>query len=100
MWIRLAQKVLVLLLTLLGASLISFSLIRLIPGDPVTNLLGERGGDPEVVRQLNERLGLDKSTPEQYWIFLKNAVTGDMGMSIVSRRPVSEEFWARFPATA
>ncbi len=93
------KKFLLVIPTLIGASVIAFALIRLIPGDPVLNLLGERGGDPQVVQQMRERFGLDKPVVEQYFIFVKNAMQGNMGESIVSRRPVSEEFWSRFPAT-
>lgn len=93
------NKLLILLVTLIGASLISFFMIRLIPGDPITHLLGERGGTAEQIQQMKVRLGLDKSLPEQYLFFIKNALQGDLGSSIVSQRPVSEEFWDRFPAT-
>lgn len=93
------KKCLALLPTLIGASLVAFALIRLVPGDPVTNLLGERGGDPTVVAEMQARLGLDRPLPEQYFKFVKNALVGDMGVSTVSKRPVSEEFWDRFPAT-
>lgn len=93
------KKFLLVIPTLIGASVIAFALIRLIPGDPVLNLLGERGGDPQLVAEMQAKFGLDKPLVEQYFIFLKNAVVGDLGNSIVSRRPVSEEFWSRFPAT-
>lgn len=93
------KKFLLIIPTLIGASVIAFALIRLIPGDPVLNLLGERGGDPQVVEEMRARFGLDKPLVEQYFIFVKNALHGDMGESIVSRRPVSEEFFDRFPAT-
>lgn len=93
------KKVLVLFVTLLGASLIAFSLIRLVPGDPVLNLLGERGGSEEQILEMRQKLGLDRSGPEQYFLFLKNALQGDLGTSIISQRPVTEEFWDRFPAT-
>lgn len=63
------------------------------------NLLGERGGDPAVVEEMKARFGLDKPMYEQYFLFIGNAVQGNMGESIVSRLPVSEEFWSRFPAT-
>ncbi len=95
----LLKKLFQILITLLGASLIAFFLIRWIPGDPVTNLLGERGGDPEVVAQMRQTLGIDQPITTQYFLFLKNALKGDLGSSIVSKRPVSEEFFARFPAT-
>lgn len=93
------RKVGILAATLAGASLVAFLLLRAIPGDPVTHLLGERGGNPEQVQLLREKLGLDKSLPEQYLVFVGNAVKGDLGLSIVSQRPVTEEFWDRFPAT-
>ena len=93
------KKLLLVIPTLLGASVIAFALIRMVPGDPVLNLLGERGGDPQVVAEMNAKLGLDKPILEQYFIFIGNAIKGNMGESIVSHRPVSEEFWTRFPAT-
>lgn len=99
MFLGILKKFLLVLPTLIGASVIAFALIRLIPGDPVLNLLGERGGDPQVVAEMRARFGLDKPVVEQYFIFVGNALQGDMGRSIVSRKPVSDEFWARFPAT-
>lgn len=93
------HRLMFLLPTLVGATLISFFLIRLVPGDPVTNILGERGASPEKIMEIRTRLGLDLSLPEQYFLFVKNALAGDLGTSIVSQRPVQEEFWSRFPAT-
>ncbi len=93
------RKILQLIPTLIGASVISFALIRLIPGDPVIHLLGERGGDPAVVQEMRQKFGLDKSMPEQYFIYVSNALRGNMGESTVSKQPVSEEFRSRFPAT-
>lgn len=86
--------------TLLGVSLVAFSLIRMIPGDPIDHLIGERGAAPEVVAEMRATYGLDRSLPEQYWVFLSGALRGDLGRSIASNRPVIEEFGARFPATA
>ncbi|MEZ0392528.1 MAG: ABC transporter permease [Pseudobdellovibrionaceae bacterium] len=99
MVIGILKKILLVIPTLIGASVIAFALIRLIPGDPVTNLLGERGGDPQVVAEMRARYGLDKPVITQYFLFIGNALQGDMGESIISKRPVSEEFWSRFPAT-
>lgn len=95
----LARRALVLLPTLIGASLIAFALIRLVPGDPVLNMLGERGGSEEQIADIRARLGFDRSIPEQYLIFVGNALKGDLGQSVVSDRPVVEEFFDRFPAT-
>ncbi len=93
------HKLFLLFVTLIGASLIAFALIRMVPGDPVLNLLGERGGSEEQVADMKKKLGLDKSLPEQYFLFIGNALRGDLGTSVISQRPVSEEFWGRFPAT-
>ena len=62
-------------------------------------MLGERGGSPAVVKELNSRLGLDKPIMSQYFYFVSNALQGDFGQSIVSKESVSSEFFARFPAT-
>lgn len=99
MLLGILKKFLMLIPTMIGASVLAFALIRLVPGDPVLNLLGERGGDPQVVQEMRSRFGLDRPLVEQYFIFLKKASQGDLGDSIVSRRPVSQEFWDRFPAT-
>lgn len=85
--------------TLFLVSLVAFGLIRLLPGDPVLLMLGERGGSPEVVAELKAKLGLDQPLPVQYLKFLKEAIRGEFGQSIVSNRPVWEEFMGRFPAT-
>jgi dipeptide transport system permease protein len=85
--------------TLLGVSVVAFVLIRLVPGDPVELLIGERGASPEVMAELRANLGLDQSLPVQYFSFLKNALAFDLGTSIISKKPVIDEFLARFPAT-
>ncbi len=85
--------------TFIGVSVIAFGLIRLVPGDPVLLLLGERGASPEVYAEMQAQLGLDKSIFQQYFQFVSQAFQGDLGLSIVSRRPILEEFFARFPAT-
>lgn len=85
--------------TLIGVTLISFFLVRLVPGDPVMLLLGERGGSPEVYQEMQRNLGLDKPLITQYLLYMKGVLSGDLGTSIVSKRAVTEEFLARFPAT-
>ncbi|MFA6238637.1 MAG: ABC transporter permease subunit [Bacteriovorax sp.] len=85
--------------TLLGISLICFFMIRLIPGDPVLNLVGERGVDPVRYLEMKKALGLDLPIIEQFWHFLINAFRGNLGTSIVSNNSVWSEFMERFPAT-
>ena len=85
--------------TLIGVSLVSFFILRLIPGDPVQQLLGERGASQAAVEELRHNLGLDKPVYKQYFFFLKSLFQGDLGQSIVTAEPVSKEFFAYFPAT-
>lgn len=85
--------------TLIGITIISFALIRMIPGDPVLLMIGERGASPEVLAEMRAAYGLDKSLPVQYGVFVGNALKGDLGTSITSSRPVMEEFTERFTAT-
>lgn len=88
-----------LLPTLIGVSLLSFFVIRLVPGDPVMLMLGERGADPKVYQEMKRELGLDKPIIHQYGSFIVNTFKGDLGRSLISKRKVTEEFFGRFPAT-
>lgn len=85
--------------TLIGVSLVAFFILRLIPGDPVQQLLGERGASQEAVEELKRNLGLDKPLSIQYFFFLKSLSKGELGKSIVTSEPVIKEFFAYFPAT-
>jgi dipeptide transport system permease protein len=97
--VSILSKVLKLVLSFLFISLMSFGVIRLIPGDPVANLLGERGASAERIAEMKKNLGLDKSVVEQYFIFTKNALVGNFGESIVSKQPIISEFKVLWPAT-
>jgi peptide/nickel transport system permease protein len=83
---------------LLGVSIIVFFMVRAIPGDPAQILLGQQATQ-EQVQQLRAQMGLDKPVIVQYAVFLRDAVTGDLGNSIVTGRPVITELLVRFPAT-
>lgn len=85
--------------TFIGVTLVSFFLIRLIPGDPIELLVGERGIDPERHAYLLKQFGYDRPLWEQYLGYLYNLLNGDFGTSIVSRKPVLTEFLTLFPAT-
>ncbi len=85
--------------TFVGVTLLTFALIRLIPGDPIELLAGERGVDPVRHAQLRESLGLDEPLLSQYGYYITNVLQGDLGESIVTREPVLREFLDRFPAT-
>ncbi|HWG85127.1 MAG TPA: ABC transporter permease [Deinococcales bacterium] len=110
----LTRRLLGLIPVLFGISLLIFSFVRLIPGDPATVMMGERG-TPEDIARVRAQLGLDRplffDVPgmisdgpaqlfnSQYFIFLSNTARGDLGQSIFSRVPISRELSARFPAT-
>ena len=83
---------------LLGVSIIVFFMVRAIPGDPAQILLGQQATN-EQVQQLRANMGLDRPVVVQYAVFLRDAVTGDLGDSIVTGRPVTTELLVRFPAT-
>lgn len=85
--------------TFIGVSIVAFAFIRLLPGDPIMLLAGERGVDPARYAELQSSLGFDKPIPIQYFTYLKDTLTGDFGTSIVTKRPVLDEFMTLFPAT-
>jgi dipeptide transport system permease protein len=95
----LLKKLATLVPTLLGVTLVAFMLIRLIPGDPVEIMMGERQLEPAAHAALMAQLGLDQPLPLQYLHYLGGLLQGDLGNSLVTREPVAHEFAALFPAT-
>ncbi|WP_445502139.1 ABC transporter permease subunit [Microvirga sp. G4-2] len=85
--------------TFIGITLLAFFLIRLVPGDPIETLAGERGIDPARHEQLLKEYGLDKPVFVQYGIYLSRVLQGDLGKSMITQEPVLSEFKALFPAT-
>jgi len=92
------RRSLTLVPVLLGVSLLVFSFIHLIPGDPALTMLGERA-TPEKVAEVRARLGLDRPIWQQYLLYVGNALHGDLGVSIVRGDPVASDLLRRFPAT-
>ena len=99
MFTFLLKRLALLLPTFIGITLVAFFLIRLVPGDPIEVMVGERRLDPEAHARLVQQMGLDRPLWVQYGSYLKQTLTGNLGTSIVSREPVSVEFAALFPAT-
>lgn len=95
----LATRIGLIVPTFVGVTLLTFALIRVIPGDPIELLAGERGIDPARHAELRAGLGLDKPLLVQYGIYIADVARGDLGESILTREPVLKEFLARFPAT-
>jgi dipeptide transport system permease protein len=85
--------------TFIGITLLTFAMIRLVPGDPIELLAGERGVTPERHAQLRAEYGFDKPLLEQYWNYISGVLRGDLGKSITTKQPVLEEFFTLFPAT-
>ncbi|PPA69727.1 ABC transporter permease [Jeotgalibacillus proteolyticus] len=83
---------------LLGVTILVFSLMHLIPGDPAQIIAGESAPERQV-EQIRERLGLNDPLHVQYGKFLGNIVTGDLGQSVRSSRPVADEIGTRFWVT-
>jgi dipeptide transport system permease protein len=93
------KRFLQVLFTLVGVSFCAFAWIRLAPGDPVQLLLGEHGADPSKYQEVKHQLGLDQTFFEQYQNFIFRALHGDLGTSLVTSLPVTQEFFSRWPAT-
>lgn len=93
-----ARRLLLLVPVLLGVTLLTFLLVRVLPGDPVRTILGPNA-TPEDVTAARVRFGLDKPLVAQYWDYLKGLLTGNFGTSIQSGRPVSQEMAHRLGAT-
>lgn len=83
----LARRVQAALLTVFGAMLLLFLLIKFVPGDFASVLLGPRA-TPELRAQITQQMGLDKSLIEQIWLFVSHAAVGDFGEDVISRRPI------------
>ena len=92
------KRVLQVIPVLFIISFICFMMIRLVPGDPVVNMLG-LGASKEAIAAQREELGLDRPLLVQYKDFLVDALHGDLGTSIITRKPVVEEIIDRYPAT-
>jgi ABC-type dipeptide/oligopeptide/nickel transport system permease component len=98
MWRYLLKRILLAVPVLIGVSIVVFAMVRLIPGDPAQIMAGQ-AATQEVVQSIRESLGLDQPIPVQYGYFMRNALTGDLGRSLLSGVPVSEELGQRFPRT-
>ena len=92
------KRFLTILPVLVGISFLVFGFIHLIPGDPAVTMLGERA-TPERVAAVRVQLGLDEPLYQQYLIYLRKVVRGDLGLSILRGDPVLADLLHRFPAT-
>jgi len=95
----LLRKLGVILPTFFGVTLVAFVFIRMLPGDPVLLMAGERGMSEERHAQLMKEFGFDRPIWEQYISYIGDLAQGDLGNSIITKKPVAEEFFTLFPAT-
>ncbi len=96
----LIRRLLLAVPTILGVLLAVFLLIRLVPGDVVTQLIGlEAAISPKRVEELRKLFGLDRPLPVQFTEYLANVVSGDLGKSLRTGLPVGQELARRFPVT-
>jgi peptide/nickel transport system permease protein len=94
------KRVLIMIPTMIGISIIIFLMVRLLPGDIVSVLAGgDVGSDPELIEQARRDLGLTGSYPEQYWNWISGVLQGDLGVSLRNTEPVSTVLLDALPIT-
>ena len=92
------RRLLTSIFVLIGVSIITFALARVVPSNPAALFIGPKARAEDIARVTVE-LGLDKSLPEQYLVYMRNLLKGDLGRSISTKRPVLQELSSRLPAT-
>jgi peptide/nickel transport system permease protein len=92
------RRLLLLVPILVGLSILVFVWVRALPGSPADSLLGERS-TPALVKEYEERFGLDEPIHVQYWKYVKTTAKFDFGVSVATHRFVTDEIKERFPAT-
>jgi len=92
------RRLLLLIPILFGVSILVFAWVHRLPGGPAESLLGERA-TPKLVAEYRERYGLDQPLPVQYAKYMQELARGNLGVSSVTRRAVTDEIGERFPAT-
>jgi peptide/nickel transport system permease protein len=83
---------------LLGVSIVAFFMIRLVPGDPA-ELIADQWATKEDIERIRKDMGLDKPVAVQYMIYMGRLMHGDLGNSVITKIPVTEEIAAKFPST-
>lgn len=94
----LLRRIFLILPVLVGVLLVTFTITRLVPGDPCYVMLGEHATE-ETCREFSARFGLDKSIPEQFGRYALNVIKGDFGNSLKDRRPITTIISERLPMT-
>ncbi|MFT8319081.1 MAG: ABC transporter permease [Sporolactobacillus sp.] len=92
------KRVFMLIPVLLGMTIIVFAIIHAIPGNPAQTILGTKA-TPEAIHNLDQSLGLDKPLYVQYFTYLKDILSGNLGTSIQDNTPIANEIWPHLAAT-
>jgi peptide/nickel transport system permease protein len=93
-----ARRLFLLIFMLFGITVLTFFLSRVVPGDPARTMAGMRASQ-EQIENMRIRLGLDKPLLEQFWVYFRDLLQGDLGRSITNNRPVMDNLQQFFPAT-
>ncbi len=94
------RRLILTLPVVIGVTMLVFSMLHLVPGDPVKAMFIESGGaTAEQIEQVRHLLGLDQPLPVQYWDYISKALRGDLGESIITKQKVSELIVQNFPST-
>ncbi|TPW28570.1 ABC transporter permease subunit [Martelella alba] len=93
-------KLLLIVPTFIGITIVAFGFVRVLPGDPILLMAGEHGISPERYQELVHQFGYDRPIVIQYFDYVWGLLHGDFGISLSTKQPVLTEFLARFPATA
>ena len=94
-----ARRFALVLVTFFGITVFAFTLIHLIPGDPVLLMFGDRDVSPQQMAELRAQMGLDQPLVVQYGLYVWRALHGDLGRSLATHDSVMGEFLTYFPAT-
>ena len=92
------RRIFILIPTFLGITLVVFTLVRAIPGDPILTILAEDYSE-ELAQEYREKMGLNKPVVFHYFIWLEGLLSGDWGNSLISQEPVISEIFKRLPVT-
>lgn len=92
------RRVLLSIPTLFGVLVVAFLLLYVAPGDPVESMIGERA-DSATIARLRAQLRLDDPLPQRFGHYVARVVTGDLGQSYITNRPITQDIRERFPKT-
>jgi len=92
------RRILTSLLVMIGVSIITFFLARVVPSNPAALYIGPKARQEDIDR-VTKQLGLDKPLPVQYMVYMQELLHGDLGASISTKKPITEELAGRIPAT-